>query len=230
MKCLALRHVAFEDLGVFEEVLSRRGYEVAYRQAGVQHPSAADWDGADLVIVLGGPIGVNDQADYPWLRNELAAVQQRLQAQRPLLGICLGAQLMACALGARVFAGPAKEIGWAPVQLSAHGAASPLRHLAGQPVLHWHGDTFDLPPDATRLASTALTPNQAFSVGRSALALQFHPEIDAARFEAWLIGHTVELAAVGADIAALRSAAAMHNSVSSKAFFEEWLDTAVGTH
>jgi GMP synthase (glutamine-hydrolysing) len=115
VKCLALRHVAFEDLGVFEPALRRRGYEVEFVQVGVQALSAHDWAGADLVAALGGPIGVGDLAVYPCLEDEMAVLRQRLASQRPLLGVCLGAQLIASALHARVRPAPAKELGWAPV-------------------------------------------------------------------------------------------------------------------
>jgi GMP synthase (glutamine-hydrolysing) len=128
-----------------------------------------------------------------------------VRARSPTIGICLGAQLMAAALGARVYPGPQKEIGWSPVELTPAGAASCLAKLQAQPVLHWHGDTFDLPEGAERLASTALYSNQAFALGTNVLALQFHPEVDARRFEQWLIGHSGELSATGIDLAQFRA-------------------------
>ncbi len=154
MRCVALRHVAFEDLGLFEPVLKHRGYEVEYVQARLHALSEQEWVDADLVVVLGGPIGVGDIEAYPWLGNEIAGIRQRLNGGRPLLGLCLGAQLMAAALDARVAPLPTKEIGWAPVSLSAAAVRSPLRHLAGLDMLHRHGDAFDLPQGATLLAST----------------------------------------------------------------------------
>lgn len=201
MRCVALRHVPFEDLGLFEPVLKQRGYEVEYVQAGPHALSEQDWVDADLVVVLGGPIGVADLDDYPWLGDEIAGIRQRLSCRRPLLGLCLGAQLMAAALGARVAPLPTKEIGWAPVLLTAAAASSPLRHLAGLEMLHWHGDALDLPQGARLLASTPMTPHQAFSIGGFGLALQFHAEVDASKIEAWLIGHAAELraAAVSGD-------------------------------
>jgi GMP synthase (glutamine-hydrolysing) len=160
---------------------------------------------SDLVVVLGGPIGVYEQDRYPFLGDELRALGRRLREGRPTLGICLGAQLMAAALGARVYPGPEKEIGLSGIELTDAGKVSCLAPLAGQPVLHWHGDTFDLPEHALRLASTAAYENQAFSLGRNVLGLQFHPEVDAHRFEQWLIGHTGELAAAGVDVPKLRA-------------------------
>jgi len=189
---LAIRHVHFEDLGVFRLELEAAGFTVQYHDAGVD--DLREVPDADLLVVLGGPIGAYEDHLYPFLTEEIALLEKRLAAGRPTLGICLGAQLMARALGAKVYPGPAKEIGWAPLTLTEAGASSPLRHLGEAPVLHWHGDTFDLPEGAARLASTPLCANQAFARGASALAFQFHPEADGAGFERWLIGHAAEIA------------------------------------
>ncbi|MBI3368998.1 MAG: glutamine amidotransferase [Burkholderiales bacterium] len=230
MRCVALRHVAFEDLGRFEPVLKRRGYAVEYVQAGPHALSKQDWEIADLVVVLGGPIGVDDIDAYPWLGDEIVGIRQRLSSRRPLLGLCLGAQLMAAALGARVAPLPAKEIGWAPVSLTAEGLSSPLRHLLGLDMLHWHGDAFDLPEGSTPLAFTPMTPNQAFSVGDHALALQFHPEVDASKLEAWLIGHAAELQAASIDISRLRDSSALQRrdaqARAAAALLDVWLRVA----
>lgn len=232
MKCLAVRHLAFEDLGTFEAVLAERGFEVAYLEAGVQPIDAATLAAPDLLVVLGGPIGVNDAERYPWLQAEIDAVRERVLQKRPTLGICLGAQIIATALGARVYPGQAKEIGWAPLTLSAAGQASALRHLATHPTLHWHGDTFDLPEGARLMASTTLTPHQAFDWGDTVLALQFHPEFDAARVEAWLVGHTMELGLAGVDIPALRQTTALHGAAQAaagRAMLSDWLTGALAT-
>lgn len=226
MKCIAIRHVKFEDLGIFEEVLIRRGFDVVYFEAGQDNFDTQDWEAADLVVVLGGPIGVYETADYPWLRQELDIVARRLHLDRPTLGICLGAQIMAAALGAAVYAAPAKEIGWSTLQLTAAAHSFGLQAHAHTQVLHWHGDTFDLPKGATLLASTDLTPHQAFAYGRAALALQFHAEANAARMEPWLIGHKLELRTAGVDIHQLRQAGL--NDVEAKAaagqnMLERWL-------
>lgn len=227
MRCIALRHVAFEDLGVFREVLEARGFKIEYRQAGVTPLCGPDWLAADLVVVLGGPIGVYEVDRYPWLADEIDGVRTRLEARLPTLGICLGAQLMAAALGARVYPGPAKEIGWSELTLTEAGRRSSLSRLEGAPVLHWHGDSFDLPESAVRLASTALTPNQAFAIGEFALATQFHAEADGGAIEAWLIGHTCELAHAGVSVEDLRArtaAAGEAAAAAGKAMLADWLD------
>ncbi|MBE0548608.1 MAG: glutamine amidotransferase [Rubrivivax sp.] len=226
-RCVALRHLALEDLGLFEPVLRRRGYEVEYVQAGPHALSEQAWLDLDLVVVLGGPIGVGDIDDYPWLGDEIAGISLRLGCRRPLLGLCLGAQLMAAALGARVAPLPNKEIGWSPVVLTAEAKNSPLRHLAGLDMLHWQGDAFDLPPEATLLASTPMTPHQAFSVGASAMALQFHAEVDASKIEPWLIGHNAELRAASVNICQLRkSSVQQRRNLQERAannLLNEWL-------
>ncbi|MEN2978769.1 glutamine amidotransferase [Tistrella bauzanensis] len=203
---VAIRHLAFEDLGCFEPVLERAGYKVHYYDAGVDDLWTLDPLTTGLIIVLGGPIGAYEDDKYPFLADELTLIEQRLAAGRPIFGICLGAQLMARAMGARVYPGPAKEIGFASLTLTDAGAASCLGVFGDGPVLHWHGDRFDLPDGAVGLASTPLCPVQAFSRGPNVLAAQFHPEAGGEGFERWLIGHTVELAAAGVDVPALRAA------------------------
>lgn len=229
---VALRHVAFEDLGLLAPLLHRDGWEVTF----VDAPSAdltdanlrATIERADLLVVLGGPIGVGDAEAYPFLIPELGLIERRLVQDRPLLGICLGSQLMAAALGSRVYPGATKEIGWGQLRLTDAGMASCLSPLAkpDATVLHWHGDTFDLPQGATRLASSPLYENQAFAYGRNALALQFHVEADPARLEEWYVGHTAELGAAGISVKALRTAtAAVVGRVGAQAegIFERWL-------
>lgn len=198
MRCIAIRPVAFEDLGTFEPVLRELGFDLEYRQPGVDDLlDPQSWLHADLLVLLGGPIGVYEQDRYPWLQALIDGAQRRLALDLPTLGVCLGAQLMAAALGGDVHPGSTREIGWGGVNLTASGHAGALRHLDGMPVLHWHGDVFELPHGAERLAWTDITPNQAFARGPNVLALQFHAEADAGRIESWLIGHAGELAREG---------------------------------
>jgi|SoiMethySBSTD1v2_1073268.scaffolds.fasta_scaffold09732_8 GMP synthase (glutamine-hydrolysing) len=203
----AIRHIAFEDLGSLSEVLEEHGYRYRYLEAGVDALDGAVAREADLLIVLGGPISAYEEHLYPFLSDELALLERRLADDRPTLGICLGAQLMARALGARVYAGGKKEIGFFPITLSELGEAGPLGALRC-PVLHWHGDTFDLPAGAVHLASSELYRQQAFRWKTRGLALQFH--VEAMRLERWFIGHAGELAATGIDVRELRAAAARH--------------------
>ena len=221
--------MAFEDLGSFAEPLTRHGYRAEFLEAGVDDLSRAEAAGADLLIVLGGPISACDDRQYPFLADEVRILERRLRADRATLGICLGSQLMARALGARVFGTGTKEVGWGPLSLTEAGGASALRHLAPREtsVLHWHGDTFDLPRDAVHLAATDACENQAFLWGARGLALQFHPEATARGLERWLIGHTLEIETTpGISVAALRAAtaaAAPRLERQGPAFFDEWL-------
>jgi GMP synthase (glutamine-hydrolysing) len=223
----AIRHVAFEDLGSFAEPIEAAGYGIEYIDAAHADLEALDPLGADLLVVLGGPVGAYDGERYPVLSQELAMLQARLSADRPTLGVCLGAQLMATALGARVYPGPVKEIGWSPLELTGEGEASPLAELQGVQVLHWHGDTFDLPHGCHRLASTAHCRQQAFARGSNILGLQFHAEVMTDRFEHWLIGHAFELADADIDPARLRSDAARWGPTlerRSKSMIAGWLE------
>lgn len=204
LQACIVRHLAFESLGTFAPVLASAGFDLSIMDAGVDDVFEPILR-SDLVVVLGGPIAVYQQDIYPFLGDELRALGRRLREGRPTLGICLGAQLMAAALGARVYPGPAPEIGVAGIELTEAGRSSCLAPLAGQPVLHWHGDTFDLPDGATLLASTPAYARQAFALGRNVLALQFHPEVDPHRFEQWLIGHAAQLSASNIDVLELRA-------------------------
>jgi GMP synthase (glutamine-hydrolysing) len=209
---VALRHVAFEDLGLLAPIMEREGWDVAFCEAAVDDLSHHSIKNAELLIILGGPIGVYETDDYPFLTGEIALIEHRLSRDLPTVGICLGSQLTARALGGRVFKGPVKEIGWGTVDLTEEGRASCLKALQRDDavVLHWHGDTFDLPREATRLASNRNYENQAFAYGRNALALQFHLEADPRQLEEWYIGHAIELAAAQISIADLRAGARQH--------------------
>jgi GMP synthase (glutamine-hydrolysing) len=207
-RAIAIRHVGFEDLGILAPILASRGYHAIYLDSGVDDLKRVSFGADDLLIVLGGPIGAYEERTYPFLCDELQLIESALRRNVPTLGICLGAQLLARARGARVYPGRAKEIGIGPVALTSVGLQSCLRQLnEDRHVLHWHGDTFDLPPNAVLLASTDITPTQAFAIGRGVLGLQFHIETEPGGFERWLIGHTNELATAGIDVPDLRDRA-----------------------
>ena len=199
----AIQHVAFEDLGSLEDVFYQLGFRVRYFEAGIDDLTKAfQYEG--LTIILGGPIGVYETQDYPFLQNEIDLLKVRLEKNLPTLGICLGAQLIASVLGAKVSQGSCKEIGWSQLQFPSNdnNILSPLTNTS---VLHWHGDTFDLPENSTLLASSDLYPNQAFQLGTNILALQFHIEAEENLMEKWLIGHTSELRQAQINIPQLRA-------------------------
>lgn len=228
---LALRHVHFEDLGILEPVLIARGYDVRYIDVGIDEIDAEETDAADLLVVLGGPIGVYDVDRYPFLRATKAAIARRVHSERPTLGICLGAQLITEAMGAPVRSTGAVEIGYAPIQLTDAGRTSALCLLEATPVLHWHGDEFEVPEGAVRLAGTPGFPNQAFSA-TNILALQFHLETDHRTIERWLIGHAHELQQHGIDPDVIRADARQYGrqieTVATRVF-AGWLED-VGQH
>lgn len=199
----AIQHLAFEDLGSLEDIFYQLGYRVRYFEAGVDDLRKA-FEHEGLLIILGGPIGVYETEDYPFLNDEINYLKQRLQQKHPTVGICLGAQLIAHALGAKVYAGHQKEIGWSKLDIK-NLPNNPLLALENTEVLHWHGDTFDLPENAELLASSELYPNQAFRIESNILALQFHIEVAENSLEKWLIGHTCELRNTGLSIPTLRA-------------------------
>ncbi|WP_338566718.1 glutamine amidotransferase [Microbacterium paraoxydans] len=203
---VAVRHVPFEDLGILAPLLAERGYETTLLDAGIDELDADAVAGADLLIVLGGPIGVYDDDRYPFLRSSKAAVAARLDSGGATLGVCLGAQLLAESLGAAVRPTGAVEIGFGPLTLTPEGRESVLAPLDGEPVLHWHGDEFAIPAGAQSLAHTPGFPHQAFAVGRT-LGLQFHLEADHRTIERWLIGHAHELHHNGIDPRVIREQA-----------------------
>ncbi|MDR0901961.1 MAG: amidotransferase [Opitutaceae bacterium] len=178
MKIHWFQHVPFEGLGEIGPWLSARGHELActrFYAGETPGPAAA---ACDWLVVMGGPMNIYQHRDHPWLRAEKQAIRARIDAGARVLGVCLGAQLIADALGARVYQNAEREIGWLPVRAAAGGEGEALAFPAGESlVFHWHGDTFDLPPGAARLASSEGCVNQAFAVGARVLGLQFHLEM-----------------------------------------------------
>jgi GMP synthase-like glutamine amidotransferase len=177
MRIDVLQHVSFEGPGAIAAWAHERGYRLrsVRLDQGQAVPGAGD---SDALVVMGGPMGAHDEGSHPWLAAEKRLIAQTIGSSGRVLGICLGAQLIAAALGARVFRNAEKEIGWWPVEWSAAGAA---QLLDGRPlrmtVFHWHGDTFDLPQGAVHLARSAACANQAFAIGERVLGLQFHIEV-----------------------------------------------------
>ncbi|WP_421722845.1 glutamine amidotransferase [Bauldia sp.] len=227
--CLALRHVPFEDVGLLAALFAERGWDLRYLDVGTDAIDEFAIMDADLVVALGGPISVNDVGQYPFLEAEIRALRARLAADRPTLGVCLGAQLIARALDAEVSKAPAREIGWAPIALTDAGRDSVLAPLTDVPVLHWHGENVALPDGAKRLAHTDVCPNQAFALGSRILGLQFHLEVDPDRLEPWLVGHTVELGVAGIDPVTIREQAIRFGPATVKSgrrVLSTWLDGA----
>jgi GMP synthase (glutamine-hydrolysing) len=185
MQVLAFRHVPFEDVGLIAPPLAARGIELAYADAFRPAEAEPDWHSAAGLIFMGGPMSANDA--LPFVQREIGIISAAVALGRPVLGVCLGAQLLARALGARVYRNPVKEIGWAPVYWTE--AARQDRLFEGLPspqtVLHWHGETFDLPAGADWLARSDACRNQAFRAGSNAYGLQFHLEVTPEMISTW---------------------------------------------
>lgn len=227
----AIRHVHFEDLGLLEPILAEHGFQCCYWDVGIDDLAPLEREAPDLLILLGGPISANDTKTYPFLSEEHRLVENQIANDRPLLGICLGAQVIARTLGARIEPMAAKEIGFAPLALTEAGKDSILAPLdKAETVLHWHGEACQFSNQTTALAYTAACGNQAFMYGPRILGLQFHLEVPLHNFERWLIGHCHELGSIRADIAAMRAAA--QNDLPrlepiAREVFQEWLKQCV---
>jgi GMP synthase (glutamine-hydrolysing) len=186
MRALVLQHIECEPPGVYEDVLVERGVEIERVELDRGEP-LPPWRDVDAVIAMGGPMSVNDDADHPWLTDEKRAIAEAVRAGVPFWGVCLGVQLLAASLGARVYPGPQSEVGLMPVTLSEEALADPV--FAGLPrevlTLQWHGDTFDLPEGAVALAGSPVCPNQAFRWGERAYGVQFHLEVSTEMAKEW---------------------------------------------
>lgn len=181
-----LQHVAWEGPGLIESIARSRGLSVDTHRVDLTPalPNAEDISG---LIIMGGPMGAYETEKYPFLVQECALISEMVTRDRPVLGVCLGAQLLAKSLGARVYPGSASEIGFGSVQLTPAASADPVFAASGTdvPVFHWHGDTFDLPVGATLLASSPIYAQQAFRFGQCVYALQFHFEVNLETWSAW---------------------------------------------
>jgi len=201
-KVLIIQQVPHEGPGRIGEVIEGGGIGLELIKAfeGQRIPESLDDDSA--LIVLGGPMGVCDDDRYPYLKDEISLIESALKAGAPVLGICLGSQLLARAAGARVYSGGVKEIGWYPLFINNEGRTE--RILEGLPseieVFQWHGDTFDVPVGGVNLASSELFPNQLIRVGERAYGLQFHLEVTAEMISEWLSVNAGELEEVKGQV------------------------------
>jgi len=187
-KLLVIQHVPYEILGTLDPLLRSYGFRIRYVNFG-RHPDARPCiDGYHGLVVLGGPMNVDQTDAYPHLETEMRLIRDALEREIPILGVCLGAQLLARVLGARVFRNPEKEIGWYEVLPTAEGRRDPLlSHLGdGKKIYQWHGDTFEIPDGAAHLAQSQACPNQAFRWGERSYGFQFHLEVDDAMITRWL--------------------------------------------
>lgn len=189
------QHVSFEGLGCIEQWAADKGHQLSstrwYEMPGL-HPA---WETADWLIIMGGPMGVNEQQQYPWIGEELRAIQAAVEQGKKVLGICLGAQLIAAALGAAVYPNPQKEIGWFPVTFSTDLLPTGLQEILppAVTVFHWHGDTYAVPSGAVIFASSDVCAHQAFIFQERVMGLQFHLEVTAAAVEDMLVHGAAEL-------------------------------------
>jgi GMP synthase (glutamine-hydrolysing) len=194
MRALILQHIACEPPGAFAEVMAERGWITTTCEIDEtgRVPESGEFD---AIVAMGGPMSVNDEAELPWLRPEKELIRSAVRAGTPFFGACLGSQLLASALGARVYGGAEPEVGLLPVFLTPAAADDPLFNDLPEtlPTLQWHSDTFDLPDGAVLLASSPKYPHQAFRVGASAYGVQFHLEVSAEMAHEW--GQVPEYAA-----------------------------------
>ncbi|SHK28449.1 type 1 glutamine amidotransferase [Rhodothermus profundi] len=191
-----LQHVPFEGPAHIAHWAQQRGHRLSFTRFYADETLPAP-EAVEGVVVMGGPMGVYEEDRYPWLRDEKAFLQAVLQAGRPVVGVCLGAQLLAEVLGGRVYPGPQPEIGWFPVRLTPQGRRHRLMREVPDEliVFHWHGDTFELPPGAVHLMESAACAHQAFVWNDQALGLQFHLEMTPASVRALVQAGQAELEA-----------------------------------
>lgn len=203
-RLLVCQHVPYEILGTLNPLLKSAGFRIRYVNFG-RHPDAEpSLDGYQGLVVLGGPMSVNDSDRHAHLTTEIKLIEQAMNRGLPVLGICLGAQLIAKTLGARVYENDEKEIGWYDVSPIEMARSDPVaaHFREREKLFQWHGDTFDIPHSAVHLASSPLCANQAFRFGPNVYALQFHLEVDKPMIERWLTVpmHVKEIESLGGKI------------------------------
>ncbi|MBX3093306.1 MAG: gamma-glutamyl-gamma-aminobutyrate hydrolase family protein [Cryobacterium sp.] len=224
---VVIQHDPHIHLGNLEPLLRARGFRLRIVDPKVSDAAALDPEDGDLLIVLGGHEGAYELDRFPYLRGELKLIRSRIDAELPILGICLGAQLMAGSLGARNYKADTIDYGYRELELTDAGAASPLRHTRGVAMLEWHDDHFELPEEATLLATSAGAPNEAYAIGDFALGVQFHPEVTDEMHDVWTADTESSLHRHGISIDDWRALRDEHNDAmqtASAAIFTEWLD------
>lgn len=234
MKALVTCHKTHMDLGRFKGILEERGFDLEFHLG--YHDEIVDIDPAehDLAIFMGGPMGVYQADIFPYLQNEIAYLTKRISMDKPTLGVCLGAQMIAKSQGEEVFPGGAgQEIGWHNIDVNEAGKRTPIRHLdqSQTKMLQWHGDTFDLPKNATLLASSKLYENQIFTIGKNILALQCHAEMMIDNVEFGMSTGYRNIQNTGSTVPKLRTETHERTDLLNKQtalFFNEWLDNVIG--
>jgi GMP synthase-like glutamine amidotransferase len=234
LRALVLQHIACEPPGTYEDVLDARDVEIDRIEID-EGDRLPDWRAFDAIIAMGGPMGAGDDDALPWLSDEKRLIAEAVEAGKPFWGVCLGVQLLAASLGARVYTGPAPEVGILPVTLTEEGKRDPVFGSLPEelPTLQWHGDTFDLPRGAVRLAGSPAYPNQAFRLGR-AYGVQFHLEVSPGLASEWAevpeyaasLEGVLGPGALGGLIAELESESRTMATHAS-GLLERWLDRVV---
>lgn len=187
-RILVFQHVAHEILGTLDPLLKKYGFRIRYVNFGRENYRIPELSNYNGLVILGGPMNVDQVDDYPYLVPEVEAIKYAVDLGIPTLGICLGSQLIAKALGARVYKNDSKEIGWYRVHTTDEGSNDPLleNFESAEYIFQWHGDTFDIPPGAVWLARSDLCRNQAFRYGENVYGFQFHLEVDHPMIKRWL--------------------------------------------
>jgi len=195
---LVLQHIDCEDLGTIEQAMIHRGISYRYVRLFDGDPLPEDIKNYSGLIILGGPMNVYEEDVYPYLKGEDILIKEAIKRRIPVLGICLGGQLIAKATGAKVNKGTKKEIGWYDLLLTPGGKADKVFKNFPErlTVFQWHGDTFDIPSDATHLAGSVLFPNQAFRIGDNIYGLQFHLEVTQKMISRWINEYKDELSSL----------------------------------
>lgn len=227
MKAVIFQHMASNPAGTLQTVMEKHGIECHVIRTASEDISSFDALAPDILMAMGGSPGVYQADDYPFLKDEIRIIEKRLAADKPYLGICLGTQMMAAALGAKVYKGEAgPEIGWFDLELLPQAQGTALEAYRGQKVMQWHGDTFDLPRDAKLLASSAQYAHQIISYGRHAIGFQGHVEVTAPILADWYVqdaGVFVKHPELHRTLRADTAAYAQGMTMATEAFMTEWL-------